>query len=180
MQRSAVFSVLLIGTIVQADDLIVRRQPSVVYEGHSTVTAQTYYQRLESRSTSNESGNAPPVAGIIALEQQLPITPKLLRVGKPAMRVQEGQVIPLFIMGMDQVSLDWFSRSANGLAQIGARGVVVQASRLGDWRALHKQAQNLGIDLMLLAGDSLAEGYQIDTYPVVIVSPELVQAGRRE
>ena len=67
-------------------------------------------------------------------------------------------------------------RAAADLADINARGVVVQADRPVEWQRLQQHAAALGIDLMLLDGDSLADGYRISTYPVVIVSPQRATA----
>ena len=100
--------------------------------------------------------------------------------GQPALQTVPGLVTPLFVMGMDAVSLTWFARAAQGLADIGARGLVVQADQLAPWKALQTQARDIGIDLMLLEGDSLAQGYGLTTYPTVLVSPALAQAGFRE
>jgi integrating conjugative element protein (TIGR03765 family) len=163
----------LISAAVLANELISRRQPVVVYESQSTVSAWPYYKRLEQGSQFNNQVDVPEGAGIKPMAEQLPLMTAKLRVGKPEMRIQEGQVIPLFIMGMDPVSLNWFSRAAEGLADIGARGVVVQAADAIEWQSLQQNAKARGIDLILLAGDSLADGYQIDTYPMVIVSPAL-------
>jgi len=83
-------------------------------------------------------------------------------------------------MGMDEVSLNWFSRAAQGLAEIGARGLVVQANQLANWKELQNRARDIGIDLMLLDGDSLAQGYGIRTYPMVLMSPALAGKGSHE
>jgi len=93
------------GMAVQANELMVQRQPAVVYEGASTITAGVYYRRLERRPKAVNLTQPPEDAGVKPLEQQLPLTPTRLKVGKPALQVQEGQVVPLFIIGMDRTSL---------------------------------------------------------------------------
>ncbi len=180
MRYSGVILLCTISTAALANELTIRRQPTVVYESQSTVSAWPYYKRLERGSQFNNPIDVPEHAGIKPMAEQLPLIPSQLKVGKPDMKIQEGQVIPLFIMGMDTVSLNWFTKAAEGLAEIGARGVVVQADKQHEWQSLQGQANAMGIDLMLLAGDSLAQGYQIDTYPVVIVSPELAREGLDE
>jgi integrating conjugative element protein (TIGR03765 family) len=160
---------------VQADALPVRNKPLVVHEGQSTLSALSYYQRLTWEAASNSTIAAPAGASRLSLEARLPLIPGRLSVGQPTLHTLEGQITPLFIMGLDAVSLAWFDQAAPGLADIGARGVVVQADRLVAWRRLQQQAADRGIDLMLLDGDALADGYGISTYPIVIVSPQ--QAG---
>ena len=175
MRPSLCLLLLALSTLTQAQDLVIQRQPTVVYEGHSTVVATRYYKRMERQDTEPSNVEAPAGAGVTSMAQQLPLISSALQVGRPTMQVQDGQVVPLFVMGMDSVSLNWFREAAQGLADMGARGVVVQAERRSDWLSLQQQAKRLGIDLMLLPGESLAAGYDIDTYPIVIVSPALAE-----
>ncbi len=172
---------LMLNVEGQANTLVVQQQPIIVYQGASTLSAQPYYQRIERKETSGRAmGSAPAEAGLLALEARLPLSPTQLTVGRPAMQTVPGLVTPLFVMGMDEVSLTWFTRAAQGLADIGARGLVVQADQLAPWKALQTRARDIGIDLMLLEGDSLAQGYGLTTYPTVLVNPALAQAGFRE
>lgn len=165
---------LVTGGFVQADALTVRHRPLVVHDGESTISAQRYYRHLTSEAASNSPVAVPAGAGRLSPEARLPLIPGQLAVGQPTLHTLEGQLTPLFIMGMDAVSLTWFERAAGELVELGARGVVVQADQLAAWRRLQQQAANRGIHLMLLDGDALAEGYGIRTYPVVIVSPQQV------
>ena len=179
MRFSGVLFITIFCAAAQASELTIQRQPTVVYESQSTVSAWPYFKRLEG-AAANPAVHMPEGAGVKPMTEQLPLTPSQLKVGKPDIKIQEGQVIPLFIMGMDTVSLNWFTKAAVGLAEIGARGVVVQADKQHEWQSLQGQASAMGIDLILLAGDSLAQGYEIDTYPMVIVSPELAREGLDE
>lgn len=175
---SLLWLALSAGTQAQQQALVSQRQPVVVYDGQSTLVASPFYQRMARGDAPSSRVNARHAAGVRPLIQQLPLSTAALRVGLPTVKRQAGQVVPLFVMGMDRVSLRWFEEAAPGLARLGARGVVVQAERRHDWQALQQRARQLGIELMLLPGDSLAAGYQLETYPVVIVSP--AQAGADE
>ena len=172
---------LLVCPIAQAETTAFQRQPVVVHEGHNTIPTQRYFKRLK-REGITESPVVPPTdaQGVLPLEQRLPLSTSRLQVGPPQMKAILGLVTPIFVMGMDDLSLNWFDRAADGLIEIGARGMVVEASRLTDWQTLKEKARNAGIDLMLLEGDALAEGYGISTYPIVLMSPELTQQGFRE
>ena len=173
--------VMMLAASVQADSLFMQQQPTVVSVGPDTLSAHPYYQRLETKATSEPAvASAPAGVGVLALEQRLPLLPTQLRVGQPALQIVPGLVMPIFVMGMDAVSLSWFSRAAEGLADIGARGLVVQADQLAPWRALQARARDSGIDLSLMDGDSLAQGYALRTYPMVLMSPELAQRGMHE
>lgn len=171
-------AVLFLSAGAQANTLVVQQQPTVVYTGPRTVSAQPYYNRIK---TTGESGpvleSVPAGAGALALEERLPLSSTQLVVGRPAIKTVPGLTTPLFVMGMDEISLNWFSRAAQGLADIGARGIVVQVNHLAAWREFQHRARDIGIDLMLLSGDSLAQGYGIHTYPTVLMSPAL--AGER-
>ena len=182
MRPSVLFLLVLFvaGAATQAGPLIVRHEPIVVYEGRSTMPAQTFYKRLQRKAAGSGTIETPDDAGVRLLEDSLPLSPTQLRVGRPELTSVPGLVTPLFVMGMDEVSLNWFSRAAEGLADLGARGLVVQADNRTAWQALKARAQDVGIDLMLLAGDSLAEGYGIDTYPMVLMSPALAGQGTDE
>jgi len=172
---------LVATAMVQAQTLILQQPPTVVYEGRSTISAQPYYQRLQSKEpVTGATVTAPDGAGILALEDRLPLSPTQLQVGPPTMKTIPGLTTPLFIMGMDERSLNWFSRAAKGLSDISARGIVVQATQRSGWRDLHSRAREAGIALMLLDGDAIAQGYRINTYPTVLMSPELAQKGPYE
>jgi integrating conjugative element protein (TIGR03765 family) len=174
--------VCLVTGFAQAEMLHNRQQqPTVVYEGHSTMSAQPYYQRLTRQGSDQVAAvTAPRGAGIIALEDRLPLAPDHLSVGPAEMKTVPGLITPLFIMGMDEVSLTWFGRAAQGLSDIGARGIVVQATQRSAWRALQQRARTVGIDLMLLEGDAIAQGYGISTYPTVLMSPDQARGGSHE
>lgn len=170
----------LMGT-AQADTVISQQRPTIVYERRSTISAQPYYQRLKRNDRGSDAVvTTPDGAGVQALADRLPLSPSQLRVGQPQMKSVPGLITPLFILGMDEVSLSWFGRAAQGLSEMGARGIVVQASDRSAWRALQRRAREAGIDLMLLEGDAIARGYGISTYPTVLVNPQLAGEGGHE
>jgi len=177
----AIAILVLMAAKAQADTVIAQRQPTVVYEGGSTVSVLPYYRRLKRKDVVvSTSASAPQGAGALAMEDRLPLVPTFMNVGHPAMVTVPGLVIPIFVMGMDPISLAWFRDAVAGLVDIGARGIVVQASSKSEWLDLQTTAQAVGIDLMLLDGDSLARGYGITTYPVVLVDPTLAGEGQDE
>jgi len=155
------------------------RQPVVVYDGHSAVSARPYLQRIQT-TIPGSTVSMPDGTDHLSLEDRLPLTTRLLTPGPAHLKTIPGLVTPLFIMGMDPASLAWFAQAADGLVEIGARGIVVQASTQADWRHLHRTARDVGIDLMLLAGDALAQGYGITTYPVVLIDPQQTGEGEHE
>ena len=66
----------IIAPMAHAQMLPVRQQPTLVYEGNSTISAQPFYKRLQSQeATTSASVTAPDGAGILAPEERLPLSP---------------------------------------------------------------------------------------------------------
>ncbi|PLW67778.1 DUF2859 domain-containing protein [Pseudohalioglobus lutimaris] len=180
-QCSLWIALLFIPGVTHADSPLPRHQPTVVFDGRSTISAKPYYQRIEAGKGSTHQISAPKESMVIAsIEDRLPITPTHIQVGTPDMKVVDGLVTPLFVMGMDDVSLRWFKEAAPGLESLGARGIVIEASNKSDWIDLKDSAAAAGIDLMLMEGDSLAQGYGVRFYPVVLVGPDVAGQGVHE
>lgn len=174
-------ALLFIPGVTRAESPLPRQKPTVVFEGPSTISAKPYYQRIEARKGSTHQISAPKESMVMAtIEDRLPIRPTHMRVGTPDMKVVEGLVTPLFVMGMDDVSLRWFKAAAPGLESLGARGIVIEASSKSDWSGLKESAAAVGIDLMLMEGDSLAQGYGVRTYPIVFVGTDMAGQGVHE
>lgn len=164
-----------------ADVRLGQQEPVVVYEGRSTISAGPFYRRIQGHDRKGGSTvTTPGAAADLALEDRLPLTTDQMSVGQPQMKTVPGLITPLFIMGMDEVSLTWFSEAAQGLVDIGARGIVVQAPSTSTWLDLQGKARAAGIDLMLLEGASIARGYGITTYPIVLMGPVLAGEAAHE
>tara|TARA_R110002110_G_scaffold415854_1_gene658290 strand:+ start:24892 stop:25437 length:546 start_codon:yes stop_codon:yes gene_type:complete len=174
-----IFCGLLLSGTAHAERLIAPRQPTAVYEGLSTIPTWPYFQRIQP-DTPSSTLPIPQGTQKLSLEDRLPLQTTRLSVGQPQMKTIPGLITPLFIMGMDPQSLTWFQQAADGLVEIGARGIVVQASNQSDWLDLQHKARQAGIDLMLLEGDALAQGYGITTYPVILIDPKTAGEGDHE
>ena len=157
-----------------ASVLLEQHEPTVVYTGTSTVPAKPYYSRMTTKKERQVQVPAGAFQGL-SLNSRLPLQSTQLMVGRPDMMVVDGLVSPLFVMGMDETSMQWYAKAAAGLASMNARGIIVQANNAADWRRFEQMASDNGTPVMLLDGDSLAEGYQIKTYPMVLVSPALAE-----
>jgi integrating conjugative element protein (TIGR03765 family) len=170
---------LLLSGTAHAELLIAPKQPTVVYAGPSTIPTWPYFQRIQP-DTQSSNLTMPEGTQNLSLQDRLPLQATRLSVGQPQMKTIPGLITPLFVMGMDPISLAWFQQAADGLIELGARGIVVQAANKSDWLDLQHKARQAGIDLMLLEGDSLAQGYGITTYPVVLIDPTLAGEGGHE
>ncbi|MOA13693.1 hypothetical protein D3C78_1337550 [compost metagenome] len=82
-------------------------------------------------------------------------------------------ITPLFLVGQDTVSLDWLSRHAQALQDLGASGLAVEVT---DVQALRRiQAAAPGVNIWPVSGDDIAERLELQHYPVLITPTGLEQ-----
>jgi integrating conjugative element protein (TIGR03765 family) len=75
-------------------------------------------------------------------------------------------IMPLFLVGQDPTSLDWLSRHAQALQDLGASGLAVEVA---DAQALLRiQAAAPGLNIWPVSGDDIAERLELEHYPVLI------------
>ena len=80
---------------------------------------------------------------------------------------------PLFLVGQDAASLQWLSRHAQALQELGANGLAVE---VGDARALRRiQTAAPGLNIWPVSGDDIAERLELEHYPVLITPTGLEQ-----
>lgn len=148
-----------------------RIAPEVVYRGADSIPTRPYIARVLQGRDGAAVSELPTPKGVRPLEEELPLAPSPMLPGAPHYLLREGMIRPLFIMGMDPLSLDWLVGASLALAAIGAQGLVVEAADRQDWLALQAAASEAGITLSLFRADSLAEMYGVSSYPVLILSP---------
>jgi len=100
-------------------------------------------------------------------------------VAKPSVKRIEGLAVPVFVMGLDRASLEWFERSAASLVKLGAQGVVVQAAHQDQWQAFKEEARAKGITVRIIRDSAIAEGYGVSTYPIVLADPVVIDGPSR-
>ncbi|MEM8662448.1 MAG: DUF2859 domain-containing protein [Pseudomonadota bacterium] len=161
---------------VQAQQAIPRQLPTVVQDRAGAVSAEPYFKTLHWRATGGIATAAEPTT-MFTLEDKLPLTPTVLRQAQPYAHPVDHLARPVFVLGMDEHSIEWFMRVARGLAEYNAIGLVVQADNLRAWESFRDEAAAIGIELQLMEDAVIASGYGIATYPVVMASPELVGEG---
>lgn len=109
-------------------------------------------------------------------QRYLPIKSEYMKVGRPTQIIINSIYQPIFIIGMDDTSLNWLASNINALGDLKAQGVVVQATSWARWLALKAAAEAEGVSLVLAPIDELARHYGIVSYPLLIVSN---QEGKR-
>jgi len=80
---------------------------------------------------------------------------------------------PLFLVGQDAASVEWLSRHAQALQELGANGLAVEVD---DVRALRRiQTAAPGLNVWPVSGDDIAERLELEHYPVLITPTGLEQ-----
>jgi len=142
----------------------------VVYKGSDTISSAPFYSGIKEKTDTSalqqrkrqQNGNP------YTLRNRLPIRSELLKPGEPRIVEQEHQQ-PVFVIGGDKLSRDWFTKEAPQLARIRAVGVVIALESESEWSQIQRVARHYGLIVHTVNGDAIAEAYQIDTYPTVVV-----------
>ncbi len=195
MVRSIV-ACLLLGFFVceqsHSQNQNLRGEPVVVYQNKGAVPARSYWLPLlrgESGKARNSASFGKPQPKTpsssrqswgLPLEEKLPLRSDAIKPGMPRVYTQEDVQGPVFIVGMDPQSMNWLEAMMGTLVDIGASGMVVQADDLNSWLELREAAARAGVALQLFESEKLAELYPIDSYPALILSPELAARLKRE
>lgn len=80
---------------------------------------------------------------------------------------------PLFLVGQDTASLEWLSRHAQALQELGANGLAVEVDDARALRRIQMTAPELNI--WPVSGDDIAERLELKHYPVLITPTGLEQ-----
>lgn len=80
---------------------------------------------------------------------------------------------PLFLVGQDTTSLEWLSRHAQALQELGANGLAVEVDNVQALRRIQMTVPKLNI--WPVSGDDIAERLELEHYPVLITSTGLEQ-----
>ncbi len=154
-----------------------KHHTELIYQGTDTISAKQYYRKITRVETKK---NQALTRAQISLSKQkngfaeknisslFPFTSRLLKPGLPNRSVIKGLPSPIFVIGMDKASLTWLEANIDELKRKGATGLVVQADSLSSFSNLQEVIRQRGISLEIINGDSIAEMYGIQTYPVFI------------
>jgi integrating conjugative element protein (TIGR03765 family) len=80
---------------------------------------------------------------------------------------------PIFIVGVDSLSIEWLVANKAHLKSIGAQGIVTNVSSQEDMDFLRERA--LGLTLSAVPVDDIASIYGIHHYPVLIDKEDVKQ-----
>ncbi|MGX1021052.1 integrating conjugative element protein (TIGR03765 family) [Pseudomonas sp. Y3 TE3536] len=121
---------------------------------------------------ANAESTSPPAP--TTLNWVLPVRSARLSPGAvPPKTLSLPGMTPLFLVGQDTTSLEWLSRHAQALQELGANGLAVEVD---DGRALRRiQTAAPGVNIWPVSGDDIAERLELEHYPVLITPTGLEQ-----
>ena len=139
-------------------------------------SALHYYQNLNIQDNSRPLKKIPtPVIKPMTEFSVLPIVSKKLSPGKvePRLINANGLIRPFFMVGDDNLSIEWLTQRANYLTELQAVGLVVNVKHASTFNQLKRLVPNV---LMLpTSGDDIADRLNLSHYPVLITATAIEQ-----
>ncbi|MFP5425024.1 MAG: integrating conjugative element protein [Gammaproteobacteria bacterium] len=125
----------------------------------------------QSLAASAESSSSPAPS---TLNWLLPVHSARLSPGAvPPRALSLPGMTPLFLVGQDTTSLEWLSRHAQALQDLGANGLAVEVDDVQALRRIQTAAP--GLNIWPVSGDDIAERLELEHYPVLITPTGLEQ-----
>lgn len=142
---------------------------TVIHDAGRTVSISTY---LEVLPTQTDSAIAEPQPSALNFSPAIafPIHTASMSPGRLAanrtVALRLALPNPIFLLGTDPLSHDWLARNRTRLLEIGATGMVIEAS---SWEAL-RQIQRVagGLPMSAACADELGELLRLSVYPILI------------
>lgn len=121
-----------------------------------------------------EKFRAPSAPKLIARPSQFPLYSKVLSVGVVENHKHNFKVVkPVFITGVDRLSLEWLRANQEHLREIGAKGIVINIASSGDFEKLKALFPELNFSAVPV--EQIAEDYGLTHYPVLIDKEDIRQ-----
>jgi integrating conjugative element protein (TIGR03765 family) len=146
-------------------------EPLIVVEDRGGDSALPYYQALNPQSARTDVSPPAPHIGRLADAEatMLPVHSARLTPGEEPRRVIRAPgLIPLFLIGDDELSRVWLEKRRSALQELHAVGLVVHVATPEALAALRRLAPDLM--LSLVSGDDIAQRLGIRHYPVLITA----------
>lgn len=149
--------------------------PEIIYDSGQTQPLAPYYESLRGEVPPPDTRPTPSGKANLTVEDLLPIVTHEMSPGPVQARAinlpkgvspNAAGARPLFLIGADSLSRRWLARHRARLKEIGAAGMLVQASTAEELRAVAGIAE--GLRIMPASGTELARLYALKHYPVLI------------
>lgn len=149
--------------------------PTIIYDSGQTQPLAPYYESLRGEVPPPDTRPTPSGKTDLTAEDLLPIVTPEMRPGPVqarAINLPKGVPLnaagarPLFLIGADSLSRRWLAQHRARLKEIGAVGMLVQASTAQELQAVARIGE--GLRIMPAPGTELARLYGLKHYPVLI------------
>lgn len=149
--------------------------PTIIYDSGQTQPLAPYYESLRGEVPPPDTRPTPSGKTDLTAEDLLPIVTPEMRPGPVqarAINLPKGVPLnaagarPLFLIGADSLSRRWLARHRARLKDIGAVGMLVEASTVEELQAVARIGG--GLRIMPASGTELAWLYALKHYPVLI------------
>jgi len=148
-----------------------RAEPKIVVDTGATVPIEKYNHALDVKT---EPTRPPTFEDMVA--RMLPARPVELTPGPQAGRAEKNVnvFIPFFLLGTDNLSLNWLEKNKNKLVELKAVGYLIEAPNMEAWANVIKRTNNR-IRIQVASDKGFAERLQIQHYPVLVNSEGIWQ-----
>lgn len=149
--------------------------PLIVVEDLGGKSALLYYEFINADPQSSAIKEIKPITRAITEADMLPVKSEKITPGKVESRPTNaaGLVMPIFLVGADDLSFAWLKQRADKLKEIGAVGLAVNVPDKKALDALRGAAP--GLTITPASGDDFHEHLGITHYPVLITSTAIQQ-----
>lgn len=139
-------------------------------------SALTYYESLNMQDNSRPVTKIPaPIIRHIDETSSLPIVSAKLSPGKIEARVinANGLIRPFFMVGDDELSINWLKQRAPYLEKLQAVGLVVNVKDADSFNTLKSLVPSLTV--LPVSGDDIATRLNLAHYPVLVTATAIEQ-----
>ncbi|MBL3529434.1 MAG: integrating conjugative element protein [gamma proteobacterium endosymbiont of Lamellibrachia anaximandri] len=165
---------LLLFTLGILSSHLIQASPVVIHDAGGEPLAP-YIQRMfeEEPSAETERNKRTPTqgnAGQTFAPFTLPITTPEMSPGRVTLRPIDQPFMsrPLFLIGSDRVSRQWFIQNRERLSQLNAAGMLVQVDSIKDLRTMARLSEGFNLQIMPASGSDIAHELGLKHYPVLI------------
>lgn len=160
MSRLPVFLCLLLCSAA------IYAQPKVLFDSGRTISSDKYLSELQSKPVAKQKPNISKLA--------TPSTPEMT-VGRVEKRSVSLPYLPspLFLVGADNISIQWLKKHRQALIKAGAVGLIVNSASSSDLQAVIRATD--GLQVSPASGSDLAKQFNLKHYPVLITRTQIAQ-----
>lgn len=167
---------LLLFTLGMLATNLIEASPVVIHDAGGEPLAP-YIQRMfeeEPGAEAEQNSRTPPstqgTAGQVPVPFTLPITTPEMSPGRVTPRPinQPFMSRPLFLIGSDRFSRQWFIQNRERLSELNAAGMLVQVDSIEDLRTMARLSDGFNVQIMPASGSDIARQLGLKHYPVLI------------